>query len=241
MISKNLKNKEKNIKSQGKDKKLLKKCISLLKDIGKKKYTYNFGSLESQLFNYLKIFLIVQELIWQTKPNIIIETGVARGGSLILSASILNIYNKHARVIGIDIDIRDHNKKIIDDHLLSKFIKLIEGSSISSEVIKKVKEFTKNEKKIMIILDSNHTHEHVLKELEIYTKLIKKGFYCVVMDTAINDMPGNYFKNRPWGKNNNPKTAIFEFLKSNDRFVIDDQIDSKLLLTASKGFLKCVK
>ena len=184
----------------------------------------------------------MQELIWKTKPDIIIETGVARGGSLILSASILHLLNGNGRVVGIDIDIRPHNREAIESHPLAFRINLIQGSSIDQSVIDQVKKHVKPEHRVMVILDSNHTHDHVLEELRLYSDLTTKDCYLVVMDTVVDDMPKDYFPDRPWGKGNNPKTAVHEFLKTNDRFEIDESIHNKLLITvAPDGYLKCVK
>ena len=204
-------------------------------------YLYHFRWLGRPIIQFPNDLIILQELIWEIKPEIIIETGIARGGSLIFYASMLQLIGK-GKVIGIDIDIRKHNKKEIKKHPMFKRIKMIEGSSIEVETIKEVSKFTKTKKNIMVILDSNHTHEHVLKELELYSKFVSKGSYLIVFDTMIDDMPNSMFKNRPWGKKNNPKTAVVEFLKKNQRFVMDKENNKKLMITSTPyGFLKCVK
>ncbi len=205
------------------------------------KYPYNFDWLGLPIIQFPQDMIAVQEIIWKTKPDIIIETGVARGGSLILSASILHLLNGNGRVIGIDIDIRAHNRKAIENHPLAFRINLIQGSSIDQSIVDEVKNNLKQGDKVMIILDSNHTHDHVLKELELYSPLVTKGCYLVVMDTIVDDMPDDAFPDRSWGVGNNPKTAVHAFLQKSDRFEIDKSIHDKLLITvAPDGYLRCV-
>ena len=210
----------------------------------KYEYSYHFSWLGRPIIQYPQDILAIQEIIWKTKPDLIIETGIAHGGSLILSASMLELIGK-GEVLGIDIDIRKHNKQEIEKHPMFKRITMIEGSSIDIKIIKKVQEFAKNRKKIMVILDSNHTHDHVLSELNAYSKLVKKGSYVIVFDTIISDIPNKYSKklmNGNWNKKDNPKTAVHEFLKENKRFEIDHEVENKLLITvAPDGFLKCIK
>ncbi len=162
--------------------------------------------------------IALQEIIWEVKPDMIIETGIAHGGSLIFSASMLNLLEacgeiEDGKVLGIDIDIREHNKKAIEVHPMSKKITMFQGSSIDEEMIKKVHAFAKKGKKILVCLDSNHTHEHVLAELKAYAPLVSIGSYCCVFDTIIEDMSEGSFPNRPWNKGNNPKTVVWEYLK----------------------------
>lgn len=210
-------------------------------------YSYNFTWLGRPIIQFPQDMVALQEIIWEVKPDMIIETGIAHGGSLIFSASMLAILEvcgeiEEGKVLGIDIDIREHNKELIHKHPLSKKITMIEGSSIDLDVIKQVHDFAKNGKKILVLLDSNHTHEHVLSELKAYSSLVSVGSYCLVYDTGIEDMPEGSFPNRPWDKGNNPKTAVWEFLKSQDNFVIDKDIENKLLITvAPDGYLKRVK
>jgi len=204
-------------------------------------YSYHFKWLGIPIIQYPQDIIAIQEMIWKVKPDLIIETGIARGGSLILSASILELIGKGS-VLGVDIDIRKHNRIQIEKHPLFKRISMIEGSSIAKSVVKKVYDYSKGKEKILLLLDSNHTYEHVLKELELYSPLVTKDSYMVVFDTIIENMPENFFLNRPWNKGNNPKTALREFLKKNDRFEIDKEIGNKLLITvAADGYLKCVK
>ena len=211
------------------------------------KYSYNFSWLGRPIIQYPQDIIATQELIWKVKPDLIIETGIAHGGSLIFTSSMLMILEacgevKNSKVLGIDIDIRKHNKKAIEDHPMSKKITMLEGSSISETIISQVKDFAKNSKNIMVILDSNHTHEHVLDELNAYSSLVSKDSYCIVFDTIIEDMPEDSFSNRPWSKGNNPKTAVREFLKSHNEFIIDENIQNKQLITvAPDGYLKKIK
>jgi cephalosporin hydroxylase len=221
------------------------------------KYSYNFFWLSHPIIQYPQDMVAMQELIWQVKPDLIIETGIAHGGSLILSASMLTMIDyceaveagktldpkaSLRRVLGLDIDIRDHNRAAIEAHPLAHKIDMIQGSSIDSDIIAQVHERAKGYEHILVCLDSNHTHEHVLAELRAYAHLVSPGSYCIVFDTVIEDMPDDMFPHRPWGKGNNPKTAVWEFLKTNDNFVIDKSIENKLLITvAPDGYLKKVK
>lgn len=206
------------------------------------KYTYNFDWLGLPIIQYPQDIVALQEIIWTTKPDVIIEMGVARGGSIIFHASMLHLLNGDGKVIGVDIDIRDHNRQAIENHPLSFRIKLIQGSSIESAIVDQVKSLLKSTDRVMVILDSNHTHDHVLKELELYSPLVTKGCYLVVLDTCVQDLPDDLFHDRPWGKGNNPKTAVHQFMKITDQFEIDEKIPNKLVLTtAPDGYLKCIK
>jgi len=209
--------------------------------IGKYRYTYNFNWFGRPIIQLPEDILTMQEIILRVKPDLIIETGVAHGGSLVFSASMLELLGE-GEVVGVDIEIRPHNREAIENHHLSKRIKLIEGSSIDENVVDRVRAEAKGKRRVMVFLDSNHTHEHVLRELEFYSPLVTKGSYLVVFDTGIEDMPEDSFPDRPWDKGNNPKTAVWEFLKRNDRFEIDRELEARLLYTvAPDGYLKCVK
>ena len=218
-----------------------------LLQINKAKYAYNFFWLGVPIIQLPQDVQALQEIIWEVKPELIIETGMAWGGSLIFSASMLAILEsckviKKGKVIGVDIDIRAHNKKAILAHPLGKKITMIEGSSIDKKIIAKVKKLAKNKKRILVCLDSNHTHAHVLAELKAYAPLVNVGSYCMVGDSGVEDLPAGMTSDRPWGKGNNPKTAIWEFLKNNKDFVIDKIVDSKLIMTGSQdGYLRRVK
>jgi cephalosporin hydroxylase len=208
----------------------------------KYKYSYHFTWLGRPIIQYPQDIVAMQEIIWDTKPDLIIETGIAHGGSLIFYASILELIGGFGEILGIDIDIREHNRVEIEKHSMFSRITMIQGSSIDPEIVKRVYDFAQEKKKILVILDSMHTYEHVIKELELYSPLVTNGSYLIVFDTIIEDMPDDSFPDRSWGKGNNPKTAVWEFLKKNDRFVIDKEIVNKLLITvAPDGYLKCIK
>ena len=218
------------------------------------KYSYHFGWLGRPIIQYPQDMVAMQELIWEIKPDLIIETGIAHGGSLIFSASMLAMLDmceaieekksidpsqSKRKVLGIDIDIRSHNREAIEAHPMASRIQMIQGSSISREIIDQVHSIAAQYSKILVCLDSNHTHEHVLEELKAYAPLVSKGSYCVVFDTIVEDLPKEMFPDRPWGPGNNPKTAVWEFLKNHPEFEIDKTIDQKLLISvAPDGFLK---
>lgn len=219
-----------------------------------KKYMYNFCALGRPIIQTPMEIVAMQELIWSVKPDLIIETGIAHGGSLILSASMLALLDyddavkagttldpaKPKRsVLGIDIDIRPHNRTAIEAHPMASRIQMIEGSSIAPDIIEQVKTIAANHACIMVCLDSMHTHDHVLAELEAYAPLISTGSYCIVFDTIIEDLPADMFPDRPWGPGNNPKTAVWEYLKTHPEFEVDREIQHKLLITvAPDGYLR---
>jgi cephalosporin hydroxylase len=205
-------------------------------------YSYHFTWLGRPIIQYPQDMIAMQEIIWKVKPDLIIETGIAHGGSLIFHASMLELLGGDGQVLGIDIDIREHNRIEIEKHPMYKRINMIQGSSIDEDIARQIHDFAKDKKRILVLLDSMHTHDHVLKELQLYSPLVTEGSYLVVFDTIIEDMPDDMFSDRPWGKGNNPKTAVWEFLKTNDRFEIDREMENKLLITvAPDGYLKCVK
>ena len=217
-------------------------------------YSYNFFWLGRPIIQYPQDMVAMQELIWQIKPDLIIETGIAHGGSLILSASMLSLLDYcHAieqgtmldpkaprrRVLGLDIDIRAHNRAEIEAHPMANRIDMIEGSSIDPAIVAQVQDIACGYERVLVCLDSNHTHEHVLAELEAYAPLVSAGSYCVVFDTIIEDMPSEMFPDRPWGPGDNPKTAVWEYLKTHPEFEIDKQMDHKLLISvAPDGYLR---
>ncbi len=206
------------------------------------KYSYNFTWLGRPIIQYPQDLMAMQELIWRVKPELIVETGIAHGGSLVFYASMLELLGGTGSVLGIDIDVRDHNRREIERHPMFKRIEMIQGSSVDKDVARRVYSFAGGRERVIVTLDSNHTHAHVLEELELYSPLVKEGSYLVVFDTVIEDLPADLFHDRPWRKGNNPKTAVWEFLRSNDRFVIDRDIEHKLLITvAPDGYLRCIK
>ena len=230
------------IKEMYHDQNLKDLSLKWINDSAKHKYSYNFTWLGLPLIQYPPDIIALQEIIWYTKPDLIIETGIAHGGGLILYASMMELLGGKGKVLGIDIDIREHNRVEIEKHPMFKRITMIQGSSVDKSVVQQVYDFAKEKNHILVVLDSHHTHEHVLKELQLYSPLVTKGNYLIVFDTVIEDMPKDSFPDRPWSKGDNPKTAVWDFLKSNDRFEIDKEIENKLLLTvAPDGYLKCVK
>jgi cephalosporin hydroxylase len=230
-----------NIRQLGKDTSLRNLGVDFICKTAKYKYSYNFSWMGRPIIQYPQDIVAMQEILWQVQPDLMIETGIAHGGSLIFYASILELIGK-GKVLGIDIDIRKHNRKAIEAHPMFKRISMIEGSSVSDDVIGQVAKAAIGKKSIMVALDSNHTHEHVLKELQMYSGFVTKGSYIVVFDTIIEDIPDDFFHDRPWGRDNNPKTAVQKFLKTHDEFIIDKEIEHKLLITtATDGFLKRVR
>jgi cephalosporin hydroxylase len=220
-------------------------------------YSYNFGWLGRPIIQYPQDMVAMQELIWQVRPDLIVETGIAHGGSLILSASMLALLDycdaveskqmldpsrPKRRVLGIDIDIRAHNRRAIEAHPLANRIDMIEGSSTAPEVLDQVRRHAEGQPTVLVCLDSNHTHDHVLAELEAYAPLVTPGSYCVAFDTLIEDMPAGSYPNRPWDVGNNPKTAVRDYVARHPEFEVDWQIDHKLLISvAPEGYLKRVR
>ena len=213
-------------------------------------YAYNFQWLGRPIIQYPQDMVALQELIWQIKPDLIIETGIAHGGSLILSASMLALLDycdavesgraldpkaTRRRVLGIDIDIRAHNREAIEAHPMAHRIDMLQGSSVAPEIVAEVHRRAQGHERVLVILDSNHTHEHVLAELEAYAPLVSPGSYCVVFDTVIEDLPAGMYPDRPWDVGDNPKTAAREFLSRNSDFVVDEDIEAKLLITVAPG------
>jgi cephalosporin hydroxylase len=232
--------KDVNIASLGKDKDLKGTAVKFMMDSAAHKYTYNFTWMGRPIIQFPQDIVALQEIIWNVKPDLIIETGIAHGGSLIFSASMLELLGGDGKVLGVDIDIRQHNRQEIESHPMARRITMIQGSSVDEGVIGQVKQFAKGSRKVMVILDSNHTHEHVMQELNAYAALVTPGSYLIVFDTAVEDLPDGYdWGGRPWGKGNNPKTAVWEFLQDHKDFVIDSAVHNKLLITvAPDGYLK---
>lgn len=245
------------IAKQGKNQELRQLTQTWFNQANVHRYSYHFEWLGRPVIQYPQDIVAMQELVWEVKPDLIIETGIAHGGSLIMNASFLAMLDyseaiesgelldpkkPKRRVLGIDIDIREHNRIAIEKHPMSNRIDMIQGSSIAPEIVAQVKEYAKNYKCILISLDSNHTHDHVLAELEAYAQLTSKNSYCVVFDTVVEDMPKDLSGDRPWGPGNNPKTAVWEYLKTHPEFEIDKSIENKLLITvAPDGYLKRVR
>jgi cephalosporin hydroxylase len=235
------------IAAQGADAALAAATRDWMNQANARKYSYHFEWMGRPIIQYPQDIVAMQELIWSLQPDLIIETGIAHGGSLVFMAAMLELNAacggpKDAKVLGVDIDIRSHNRAAIEAHPMARRIEMIQGSSIAPEVVAQVHAAAAGKQRVLISLDSNHTHEHVLAELQAYAPLTSVGSYCVVFDTVIEDMPAEMFPDRPWGPGDNPKTAVFEYLKSHPEFEIDKSIDHKLLVTvAPDGFLKRVR
>ena len=197
------------------------------------RYSYHFTWLGLPVIQYPQDLIAMQEIIWRTRPELIVETGIARGGSLVFFASMLEMLGSAGRVVGVDVDIREHNRAAIERHPLSKRIAMLDGSSIDAAIVEEVRAIARTIRSILVVLDSNHTHAHVLRELELYSPLVRKGNYLIVMDTVVESLPAELFGDRPWGPGNNPRTAVNAFLKDNDRFRLDEEIENKLLLTVA--------
>ena len=232
---------KKRIGLQGKNAALLQVSSKFTEETIRAGYSYNFTWMGRPIIQYPQDMIAMQEIIWEIKPDLIIETGIAHGGSIIYYASILELIGK-GEVLGIDIDIRDHNRIEIESHPMSKRITMLQGSAISEDIIEQIKPYAAGKKTVMVCLDSNHTHAHVLKELELYAPFVTVGSYLVAFDTIVEDLPADLYTDRPWSVGDNPKTAVHEFLKANDDFVINKEIDNKLLVSvAPDGYMKRIK
>jgi cephalosporin hydroxylase len=222
----------------------------------KAQYVYNFDWAGLPIIQYPQDIVGFQELVWRVRPDLIIETGIARGGSLALSASLLalldycdavangtelNPKDGTRQVLGVDIDIRSHNREAIEAHPLSHKINMILGSSIAAETIAQVRQFAAGFERVLVCLDSNHTHDHVLAELEGYAPLVTPGSYCIVFDTLVEELPAGFFDDRPWDVGDNPMTAVREYLARRPEFEVDREIERKLQITvAPEGYLRRV-
>ena len=212
------------------------------------RYSYNFSWLTRPIIQYPQDIVAFQEIVSAVNPDLIIETGIAHGGSLVLSASLLCLLDvmdgidprqSHRKVVGVDIDIRPHNRKALDEHPLRFKMELIEGSSIDPVIVEQVRTHASDAKRVLVSLDSNHTHDHVLAELNAYADLVSVESYCIVFDTVVEDLPEGSFPDRPWDVGNNPKTAVHQWLKSHPEFEIDKDIDNKILISvAPDGYLR---
>ena len=243
-----------NIKSLGEDTDLQALSRIWVREISPHKWAYNFRWLGRPAIQFPNDAWALQELVFDIRPDLIIETGIAHGGSLMFSASMLALLdmceatekgemldprNPKRRVLGIDIDIRAHNREAIEAHPMAARIDMIEGSSVAADIIGQVKDAAAKAERVLVCLDSNHTHDHVLAELDAYAPLVSPGSYCIVYDTIVDDMPAALSGDRPWGPGNNPKTAVRAFLESHPEFEIDKSIDHKLQISvAPDGFLR---
>lgn len=246
-----------NVKALAEDQELARLTSEWINRSAASRYSYNFEWLGRPIIQYPQDVVALQELIWAIRPSVIVETGIAHGGSLILSASMLALLDvcdaitndtsldpraPSRQVIGVDIEIRPHNRAAVEAHPLSRYITMIEGSSIEPSTIQQVHDAAGGRGPTLVCLDSNHTHDHVLAELSAYASLVTLDSYCVVFDTVIEDMGADMFPDRPWGQGNNPKTAVWEFLESHSEFEIDRKIQQKLQITvAPDGYLRRVR
>ena len=243
-----------NIQALGDDRELQDLSMRWLRDANDKRYSYNFSWLGRPIIQYPQDIVAMQELIWSIKPDLIIETGIAHGGSLIFSASMLALLDiadaeagatpasskkSNRKVVGVDIDIRAHNRAEIEAHPMASRIHMIQGSSIAPDTVNAVRAIAAKYSNVLVCLDSNHTFDHVLAELEAYAPLTTRDSYCVVFDTVVEDLPKEMFAGRPWGPGNSPKTAVHRYLEQHPEFEIDRSIQHKLLLTvAPDGYLR---
>jgi cephalosporin hydroxylase len=231
-----------NIRRQGDDKDVQALSRIWLREVAPYKYTYNFTWLGRPIIQVPQDLFALQEIIWRTRPEVIVETGIAHGGSLIFHASMLELLGGTGRVIGVDVDIRAHNRLAIEEHPMARRIQLIQGSSIDPTTIRSVQQAVGDSSPVLVILDSNHTHDHVLAELYAYSPLVIAGSYLVVFDTGLEVAPAEFSRDRPWGPGNNPMTAVRAFLQTTDRFEVDERIDAQLLISvAPRGYLRCTR
>jgi cephalosporin hydroxylase len=206
------------------------------------RYAYNFTWLGMPIVQLPPDLIAIQEIVWNVRPDLIVETGIAHGGSLVFHASLLELLGGDGEVVGVDIEIRPANRARIEAHPMFKRIRMLEGSSTDPAIVEKVCRVAEGRERVLVLLDSNHTHEHVRQELAAYSPLVKSGSYVIVSDTIIEDMAEDAFPDRPWGRGDNARTAVWEFMKTTDRFTIDKEIEARLLITGSPdGYLRCVK
>jgi cephalosporin hydroxylase len=231
------------IAKMGADEELRRKSIDWMLHADRYKYTYNFSWMGRPIIKYPNDMVIQQELMWRLKPDLIVETGIAHGGSIIFSAAMMEMMGIDGEVVGIDIDIRSHNRKEIENHPMMKRITMIEGSSTDPAIFARVKAKAEGKRCVMVVLDSMHSHEHVYNELQLYPELVTMGSYLMLPDTFIELFPQGYYShNRPWDVGDNPMTAMRQFLSEDDRFEIDEEIDNKLMITEGiKGYLRRVR
>ena len=228
------------IDTLGADQSLRETTRAWFQSASKHRYSYHFDWMGIPIIQFPQDLVALQEVVWASKPDAIIETGIAHGGSLVFYASLMRAMGIDSPVIGIDVDIRGHNRELLDQHPLRSRIELIEGSSTAPETLVQVRKALGSATNPVVVLDSNHEFSHVLLELELYSAFVKRGSYLVVLDTIVDDMPEDFSEGRPWGPGRGPKRAVAEFLKKNQRFSVDQNYNKKLLITvAPDGFLRC--
>lgn len=220
---------------------LQRKALDLLIQSDKYGYTYHWTWLGLPIIQLPPDINATQEIIWQNKPDVIIETGIAWGGSVVMYASIQQLVGK-GKTIAVDRVLPQKNIDAIMGYPFSDRIHLLHGSSTDPEIIEAISAMIEPDDSVMVLLDSNHTHDHVLAELRLYGPLVSPGQYLIVSDTIIEDIPVQEHRARPWGPGNNPKTALQEYLRESDRFEEDTYINEKLLTTFTpNGYMKCIK
>lgn len=230
------------VAEMGRDTALQAVADQFLAQSARREYSYHFRWLGRPIIQYPQDIVAMQELIWSIQPDAIVETGIARGGSLIFYASMLHLLDRGGIVVGVDVDIRAHNRREIEEHPMARHIRMVEGSAVAPGVVEKVYGLVADRKRVLVVLDSMHTHHHVLQELQLYSPLVKKGSYLVVFDTCIERLPEELFPNRSWRHGDNPWTAVQEFLRTTTRFTVDRAIHDKLQITvAPDGYLKCIE
>jgi cephalosporin hydroxylase len=230
-----------NVQALGADDVIRNLSRAWFRSVSKHRYSYHFSWLGLPIIQFPQDMIAMQEIIWAVKPDVVVETGVAHGGSLAFHASMLELIGGNGIVVGIDVDIRRHNREAIQSHPLASRIRLVEGSSIARDTIAKLEDLLADRRNPLVILDSNHASSHVAAELESYQCFVRRGSYLIVLDTVIDEMPDEFSIGRPWGPGRGPKSAVHEFLRTNSRFVVDEEYNNKLLISvAPDGFLRCV-
>jgi len=202
-------------------------------------YSYHFRWLGVPIIQFPQDVMAIQEILWTVKPSLVVETGIAHGGSLLLSASILELLGGHGRVVGVDVDVRDHTRKVLDEHPLAHRIIWLEGSSVDPSVVDEIRSHARAMAPVVVILDSNHSAAHVKAELAAYSDLVTPGSYLIVLDTVVEFLPDDVLGGRPWGPGNSPWTAVREFLADSAPFDVDREVSDKLQVTAAPdGYLR---
>ncbi len=229
-----------NIERLGSDTEFKELSKKWIKESVKRYYSYNFTWMGRPIIQYPQDMVAIQEIVWKIKPDLIVETGIAHGGSLVFHASLLELIGGEGKAVGVDIEIRKHNREAIEAHPMFKRIQLIEGSSTDPATVAQVFAAAEGKKNILVLLDSNHSYEHVMNEIKLYAPLVAQGSYLIVLDTLVESLTDEYvMKERPWGIGNSPLTAVKEFIKTNPNFIIDTSVDAKLGITvAESGYLK---
>ncbi len=232
------------ITAMGADAELRQKSLDWMLHADKYKYTYNFTWMGRPIIKFPSDIVIQQELMWKLKPDLVIETGIAHGGSIIFTASMMEMMGIEGEVIGLDIDIRQHNRDLIESHPMKKRITMYEGSSTDPVIVEKVRQHTVGKKCVMVILDSLHSHEHVYNEMKAYAPMVTIGSYCVLPDTFIEFFPKGYYSDtRPWDVGDNPYTGMKQYLaETGDMFETDYSLTHKAMITETiDGYLRRVK